>query len=344
MALSSYRRAAPESWNIADLSRNCFSVFPPPQDHETPYMTSRGLHLTLPVWQSNKRRSRIVVCITLANSKDTVELACVNFIRLPLNILQRAQNQDLTFLPRSDQVHFSYETFYVTEPRAESSIPTLFAHNEMSAMLLIVKLDGFQSEQLSCYFSPWTSMLDLLQHDEAYPIGRGWGPIPVENAASLNLFNLTSLLTSIDSRRTADQHTLREELLHQCLGNAPEHCWFVELGNKFLVSDPHVKGVVCFGNKDYAYCAFQIQIGLYQRKALCQVLPATTGALCNEVNHWKWFQDAYNAALSTDRTTIPLASTEGDPFLPPFKFDVSIRRVATSSLGIRRYVLSITDS
>ena len=151
--------------DMTDLSHDCFSIFPPPQNYETPYMTSRGLRLTLPTWQLHDLDERVMVCITLSKRNNAVELVCVSLYRLSLNMMERGRfDDDLTFLPESEHVHFSYETFYVIEPRPETSVSES-STNENAPTVLILKLNGTYSERLSCYFSPWPSMMDLLQLD-----------------------------------------------------------------------------------------------------------------------------------------------------------------------------------
>lgn len=315
----------PSGWKFSALSRNCFSLFPPPSGHEAPFMTSRGLRVTLPVWRQVDNQDALFLCVTLINEgRENEQMVCVQLFQLGLRSAQhsRQSGRGLVVLPRSCKIGFEYQSIYIIKPRLTPYLSrSLAAPTSMS--ILILNLNGHQSEQLHCHIAP-ASLWDLISSGNIYS-GEQTG-----RTADHQRFRLVYFMNS------------REKFFAECFDKPLEQCWLIDHDE---VSDDMVGLVFCFGRKE---CAFQVQIGLYNGQMLCRAVPTTTEALQNEPDYQKWLQGAYRAQLTTDRISISLAQPQSttieDQVEPPiFRFTVSARRVAMSSLGFRRYILSIVD-
>jgi len=103
-----------------NLSKTCFSVLPPPEDHSPPRLTSRGCHLSLPLfryeesswygclacWERPKSDS-LLLCVMLrqVNGSET---------RFERDWDTAGEQSTLIFLPASAVKDFHYASIYVT--------------------------------------------------------------------------------------------------------------------------------------------------------------------------------------------------------------------------------------
>ena len=103
-----------------NLSKTCFSVLPPPEDHSPPQLTSRGCRLSLPLFRHEERSWYGCLACLDRPSLDTL-LLCVMLLQDEGNDYRFARDWDtsgeqgtLICLPLSALKDFRYASIYVT--------------------------------------------------------------------------------------------------------------------------------------------------------------------------------------------------------------------------------------
>lgn len=315
-------------------------------------MTSRGLRITLPIFQEDFRKSSVLACVTLLNEGSTNEMmACVVLLRLSPQSSQyvRRSGSDLTFLPRNRQHNFRYQSIYVIRPRSQTGISIAPTPRTSSIALLMVNYKNACGVDLQCLFSPWLSMADLLALDGEFDVEKELGETALQRlngsdrkSAQNRLRRLGSFLKSTMPLGGDCASSFNEELATHCFGMKPEHCWFVDTDSWPSQHGNRIRGVLGFGSPQHAHCAFRVQIGLFEEKTMCNLVGSTTESIQNQANQRIYMRWAQEAILDTDRTSLCLKPQAPSNVEPSFEVTVSLRRVATSRLGIKRYLLSMS--
>ncbi|KAJ4376347.1 hypothetical protein N0V83_001630 [Neocucurbitaria cava] len=139
-------------WPLEDLSRDHFSIFPPSVDQVPPYLTSRGLRITLPVTLVTLQNNcqDIYACLTLIYPPGgQMHMLCVKLIRATASEERyiRQAGVLLVVLPQANRGHFEYRSIYVEQPHCLHSGPPPWdidnAEHQASSFdlsLLVVKL------------------------------------------------------------------------------------------------------------------------------------------------------------------------------------------------------------
>ena len=142
-----------------DLSKTCFSVLPPPKDHSPPHLTSRGCHLSLPLfWHQKKLCYGCLAC--LESSKSEVLLLCVMLYQVEGSENRFERDWDTTgeqgtlILLHVDALkEFQHASIYVTTSREEHGHEPGFGYlssfryqHEVRSMVRIAIDPAFGSE------------------------------------------------------------------------------------------------------------------------------------------------------------------------------------------------------
>jgi hypothetical protein len=102
------------------LSKTCFSILPPPHDHAPPRLTSRGLHLTIPIRINGPHAHGLLT--SLQYPLNLTWLLCVRLCRSSTYELRhgrnmyerdRSMNGTLELLPVSASGEFRYTSIYL---------------------------------------------------------------------------------------------------------------------------------------------------------------------------------------------------------------------------------------
>jgi hypothetical protein len=340
------------SWSFRDLSRDCTSLLSPPKIHDPPYLTSRGLRISLPLLERNNS-GEFYACLTLLHAYESDELMlCMTLHRLSPKSERyiRRVGADLALLPKASCKGFNYRSIYVLQPYAVLDRNDLIRDYPGPASmpsLVIVKPNIAQELHLEYYLSSWISMDSVIS--ARFPTNSSTGSLS-ESTASIattpsnhgNLYRhrvnkLVNALISLDKPTT----------LGLSMNNPPELCWFSDVdtsSQNFRTSG--IRGVLGFGLGDKA-ChtgAFLVQLGLYEERPLCNVIPILLSDLKNEALYRQWSEEAQQSILHSDRMTVHLKikDEEGTEKIG-LEIAVSVRRIATTKGGIRRIVLEIAQ-
>jgi hypothetical protein len=340
------------SWSFRDLSRDCSSLLSPPGEHDPPFLTSRGLRISLPMLERNS--GEFYACLTLLHAYEAEEhMLCMVLHRLSPKSERyiRRVGADLTLLPKSSRKGFKYKSIYVLQP-----FPVLDRNDLIKdspdppsiPYLIIVKPNIPQELHLEYYCSSWISMDRVMS--ARFPtnllsesVSKSTVSIATKSSNSGNLYRhrlnkLVNALISLDQETT----------LALSMNSAPELCWFSDAdtsSQNYRTSGS--RGVLGFGlgNETYHDGAFLVQLGLYEERPLCNVLPISLGDLKNEALYQQWLEEAQQSILYSDRMTVHLKTgeEEGRSEKTGMEITVSVRRIATAKGGIRRVVLEIAQ-
>jgi hypothetical protein len=340
------------TWSFRDLSRDCSSLLSPPGEHDPPFLTSRGLRISLPILERNS--GEFYACLTLLHAYEAEEqMLCMILHRLSPKSERyiRRVGADLTLLPKSSRKGFKYKSIYVLQPYPVLDRNDLIKESPdppSIPSLIIVKPNIPQELHLEYYCSSWISMDRVMSarfptNLSSESISESTVSIATRSSNGGNLYHhrlnkLVNALISLD----------RETTLALSMNNAPELCWFSDVdtsSQNYRTSSS--RGILGFGlgNETYHDGAFLVQLGLYEERPLCNVLPISLGDLKNEALYRQWLEEAQQSILYTDRMTVHLKTRkeEGRSEKTGMEITVSVRRIATAKGGIRRVVLEIAQ-
>jgi hypothetical protein len=140
-----------------DLSKNCFSVYPPPSDRMPPQLTSRGLYLTLPLRNHEGGLWHALLSIMCFSRGDTCLLLCATLNHIsdrPNKYVKESFFSDaLVFLPESMEDDFRYMSFYVDRPTHNGLDLLNPKPEDLSPPTLELKLDPALIPELTCIAS-----------------------------------------------------------------------------------------------------------------------------------------------------------------------------------------------
>jgi hypothetical protein len=340
------------TWSFRDLSRDCSSLLSPPGEHDPPFLTSRGLRISLPILERNS--GEFYACLTLLHAYEAEEqMLCMILHRLSPKSERyiRRVGADLTLLPKSSRKGFKYKSIYVLQPYPVLDRSDLIKESPEPPSipsLITVKPNIPQELHLEHYYSSWISMDRVMSarfptNLSSESISESTVSIATRSSNGGNLYRhrlnkLVNALMSLD----------RETTLALSMNNAPELCWFSDVdtsSQNYRTSGS--RGVLGFGlgNETYHDGAFLVQLGLYEERPLCNVHPISLGDLKNEALYRQWLEEAQQSILYTDRMTVYLKTRKEEERSEKtgMEITVSVRRIATAKGGIRRVVLEIAQ-
>lgn len=371
---SKHRQWVAPIFGYRKLTRHYWSVFPAPRDHDPPLITSRGVRIALPMLEKGEPRDEYYACVSLLQEDDaTKALVCITLNRInPLSERYvRQVGANITLLPVEMKGVFNYRSIYVIQsrPRLDMSKSARMSRRGQAVSFVVVKADWQHISPMECYYSSWVSMTSLLaskygSEDEGGPLSASTIPTGPrkggywESRFEDKLADVVSALGSLKCQHgeavslQGQRSILRyssllkyEEVVALAMDNPPDRCWFadVETSPNYRVSG--VKGVLGFGHERYPNAAFLVVVGLFDDGGRCDVVPVTLEALQDEANHEVWREEAQEASLTKDRVVFDLHLLQDDFGSPSraVEVTVSVRRVATSSIGVKRYMLSISQ-
>ncbi|KAF2009503.1 HET-domain-containing protein [Aaosphaeria arxii CBS 175.79] len=340
----SLSKSANSQWSFRDLSKNCSSLLTPSKDHEPPYLTSRGLRISLPVVERQNRQ--VNACITLLRPENHEKMMlCMTLHRLGPKSEQyiRRIGADLTLSPISSSGSFKYRSIYVIQPPVRSDIPRPISSPSGAPSLLLVKMKVIPGDHLVCHWSSWINMESVLR--------ARFGTSSSDSSLADSASGVSKQGGGVYKHRLnkivdATMHFNCEDILKFAFNNPPELCWFSDADKSRSHLTTGVRGILCFGEREHPHSSFLIQIGLFDDRPLCNVLQnfpkppeGETLAPTEEMS-----SSLILGTLSRDRVIFHGKRSEADhPDLPDIETTVSIRRMATSSEGIQRFMLSITQ-
>jgi len=145
-----------------------FGLFPPPDDHLPPHLTSRGLHVTLPLRHNSEHISRAVLGLCHLPEGNTLLLCVDLYNRLPEgNHYQRLQYESrvLNLLPASAAKEFKYTS--ITVGRSPDDVQA-FADSgveEPNTPIVVLLLDTEFVADITCIASSLINLRTVFDRD-----------------------------------------------------------------------------------------------------------------------------------------------------------------------------------
>jgi hypothetical protein len=345
-------KTSSSSWSFRDLSRDCSSLLSPPKIHDPPYLTSRGLRISLPLLERNNS-GEFYACLTSLHAYESDELMlCMTLHRLSPKSERyiRRVGADLTLLPKASCTGFNYTSIYVLQPFAILDRNDLIKDYPGPASipsLVIVKPNIAQELHLEYYLSSWISMDRVIS-----------ARFPTDSSTKSRLESTISTVMTSSSDGNLYRHRVnklvnalrsldKQTTVALSMNNPPELCWFSDVDTfSQNLRTSRIRGVLGFGLRDETYHtgAFLVQLGLYEERPLCNVVSISLSDLKNEALYRQWSEEAQQSTLHSDRMTIHLNTKEEEGTEKAgLEIAVSVRRIATAKGGIRRVVLEIAQ-
>ena len=340
------------AWSFRDLSIDSSSVFNPLREQEPPYLTSRGLRISLPIIERNS--GEIYACITLVHTTGTeVAMLCVALHRLSPKFERyiRRAGTDLTLLPKASAKSFKYRPIYVLQPppdsRQRNSLQRVMILNNTPTQpsLVLIHFDLGESPPLKCYLSSWISMDQVLQArfistPNNAKIEPTVNSLPLSNGKAEGALHRHRVNKIVDHLISLNYN----ETVSLALGTPSDLCWFSDADSYRIYSTSGYKGVLGFAMDDQSDSAILVQLGLLDERPLCHVKLTTMEMLRDPAKRAQIFEEAQQAPLQRDRQTLFLKeNAKGDESPPNVELTVGIRRLASASIGVKRYKLCISQ-
>ncbi|KAH7119703.1 hypothetical protein B0J11DRAFT_534424 [Dendryphion nanum] len=285
------------------LAQSCYALFHPPEQHEPPSFTSRGIRVTLP-FCSNTIGS--YACITLLKNLDTEpRLFCLRLWCIDMDLGQFVRTSDnLSIFPKLEAPRFEYRTIYVRQPPSNEiprSLSSMTKRILMLPVLLFMKMDLLPSQNL------------------------------IPSSAWIDLENLMGISTKRLNTAT------KEKALSFMHDNGYSSCWVaespihppaVEYSSKI-----HFKDSLDLGGN------FCVILFLTAREARCQVLDLHQNVYRS---HWSTENDLEPVSDRASLYTRQVGWTL-DRHLPDIETIVNVRPLASTANGMSQFMLSISQ-
>lgn len=142
---------------------HCFRALEPPADHLPPYLTSRGMRISLPLFQLSK--TSYLACLTMTRGGNEEFLLCLELSKSLGNEEHffRIAWSRLLVLSMQSRSAFKYHSIYVVQP-PPNTIRRMLAFNvyERPTSLLILRMDNDTAQNLKHIFSEMSNLQDIL--------------------------------------------------------------------------------------------------------------------------------------------------------------------------------------
>jgi hypothetical protein len=331
-------------WTVGDLHRDCASLLDLPPDHEPPLLTSRGIRLTVPVFE---RKGELFAALsTLPVRRDGNFVVCVLLHRTSMprhDVYMRIPGNDVTIFSRRTVKMARWKTIYILQPAPKASPPNHVRRHLFSSpapSVVIVKMNDIA--QLQCHSSTWLNMRSVL----AARFPQLYKAPPASDEPSVKSTFAPGYYEPHDAHRLNKAVDSLIQLSHEDIrslshGSHHDLCWFSDADTKHNLYTRGARGVLSFLSDGlHPDTACIVRIDLYGDRPLCGV----TLLDAREVRSNN-MQDLVAALMESpklegDSDTARLAFIDGHA-LPYLEITVSIRRIASAFSKICRFVVSI---
>jgi hypothetical protein len=328
------------------LYRNPFALFTESDSHLPPYLTSRGLRISLPLMPA-KQISRFWACLTLVSlDHEYSHMLCVplHLIERGADIYERCLDTPPQALPRVLSGKFRRKLVYVTQPKDQAVVKRFVSDRQpkQSSGFLwtpqFLFIQAATNDNIECEFFS-SPMLDLRTFTtiSAQSFQAKWRTIYNPPASTSELLSkATGRRLSIHSEEHPMLDKIRllskEDISDLTMNTGMDACYIIPDN-----ADTYI------GFRDSLHSmAFAVRLHTLEDRAWCEVRSITSALFDKMAVDPTEFERSFRGICKErhDHVTIDLTA---DNFLFSPRVTVSIRRAASALGQFTRYILSVEE-
>jgi hypothetical protein len=330
-----------------NLYRNPFALFTESDDHLPPYLTSRGLRISMPL-MTDEQISRYWACVTMVPvDHEYSHMLCVplHLIERGTDTYERCLDTPPQALPRSLSGKFTRKLIYVAQPKGQTVVKRFISdylpkHPDRfpwTPQFLFIQAATNNDVELEFCSSPMLDLRELITIPHC-SIQARFG----------TMYNPPAYTSGIVSRTTGEDicadlnqenpmidkiRSLRHESIDSLTMNMEmDACYVVPVQKDTYVG---------FRNTQYSL-AFAIRLHTLDGRPSCEVRSITSALFDTMAVDTTEFKNLFRY-VSRGRNDHVTTELEVDDRTIHARVTVSIRRIATALKEFPRYTLSVED-